>query len=165
MAKPQLFRGEYYLWHHVPSNIAAVIFAIMMTKSRTWFFSALVTGVVFTAQASAHDKTDNLIPSLIQNAFILLVPVFTAQGGAAGLMAMESLAQTSQNTVIAGLFINIIVFGFFMVTTVVFHLRLNKGPTTVSQDPTTLWWQHVMTLCVTSFLIKLRSIFRVIESI
>lgn len=90
---------------------------------------------------------------------------FTVQGGAAGLMAVSSLANMATKIVVVGLFIQIIVFGFFMVTTIVFEVRMNRNPTVESRDPTTTWRQHVYTLYFVSVLIMIRSIFRAVEFI
>lgn len=59
MAELKLFRGEYYLWHYVPSKVAAIIFALLfaalsicllwkMIRSKTWFSIPFVIGTFCT---------------------------------------------------------------------------------------------------------------------
>ncbi|KAF7557966.1 hypothetical protein G7Z17_g243 [Cylindrodendrum hubeiense] len=222
MAELKPYRGGYYLWNYLPSTPAAIIFLILfllitgavawrMYKTKTWFCSVFVIGgmfevIGFAGRATAHDKTDKLMPFVIQNSFILLAPVlfaasiymvlrrviiqahgealsiipvkwltkifvmgdvvsFMVQGSAAGLMATGDNAALGQNIIIGGLFIQIIVFGFFMVTTVIFQTRMRKSPTTESTDPSNPWESQIYMLHACSVLILVRSTFRVIEFI
>nr|XP_036586385.1 RTA1 like protein [Colletotrichum truncatum]KAF6796792.1 RTA1 like protein [Colletotrichum truncatum] len=220
MAELKPYRFGYYLWNYVPNIIAAILFAWIfalltitllwkMCKTKTWYFTAFVIGglfevIGFAARASAHSKTDQLMPFVIQNTFILLAPAlfaasiymilgrviiacngqahslvpmrwltktfvlgdvlsFTVQGGAAGLMATGDNAALGEKIVVAGLFIQIIIFGFFMVTTVVFHFRMSRHATVESQDPEVAWRQRLAILYAVSILIMVRSVFRVAE--
>lgn len=55
MSELKPFRGDYYLWHYLPSIAAAAIFAVIfailtiallwrMCKTRTWYFTAFIIG-------------------------------------------------------------------------------------------------------------------------
>lgn len=88
---------------------------------------------------------------------------FTVQGGAAGLMATGDNAAMGEKIVIAGLLIQIIVFGFFMVVTVVFHKRLMHARTLESQEDGGTWATDLYMLYTVSMLIMVRSIFRMAE--
>lgn len=65
--------------------------------------------------------------------------------------------------IIAGLAIQIIFFGFFMVVTILFYGRMKKNPTPQAQDPTIRWRSHLVVLFVSSILVFIRSVFRVAE--
>ncbi|EON61936.1 hypothetical protein W97_01154 [Coniosporium apollinis CBS 100218] len=90
---------------------------------------------------------------------------FCMQSAGGGIMAAGTLdaMERGEKIVIGGLFLQIIFFGFFVVTTVIFHYRLNKVPTTRSKETDVPWRQHMLALYGTSFLILFRSIFRVVE--
>ncbi|KAL4747097.1 hypothetical protein BDW72DRAFT_197094 [Aspergillus terricola var. indicus] len=93
---------------------------------------------------------------------------FLVQGSGAGMMAMGgSMANTAKGIVIAGLLVQIVVFGFFMVTSVVFDKRMTRCPTSLSMSRNggdgVRWKEHLYPLYAVSLLIMIRSIFRVIE--
>ncbi|KAF9880555.1 rta1 domain-containing protein [Colletotrichum karsti] len=68
-----------------------------------------------------------------------------------------------QIIIIVGLGIQIAFFGFFMAVTMLFHHRINRKPTSASLNIHTPWRQLLQVLYGTSFLIMVRSVFRVIE--
>ncbi|KAH7126449.1 RTA1 like protein-domain-containing protein [Dactylonectria estremocensis] len=94
MAELKPYRGGYYLWKYLPSKAAAIVFLILflvataavawrMYKTKTWYCSVFVIGGMFevigyAARSTAYDKTDKLMPFVIQNSFILLAPVLFA---------------------------------------------------------------------------------------
>jgi hypothetical protein len=84
---------------------------------------------------------------------------FLVQGTGAGMMAMDGMGEMAKGIVIGGLIVQIVVFGFFIITSIVFEKRMNRAPTT--ED--TLWKKHLYPLYAVSGLIMVRSIFRVIE--
>jgi hypothetical protein len=71
--------------------------------------------------------------------------------------------QTGEDIILGGLGIQIIFFGFFVVTTVVFHARMARNPTSRSYAVTGPWRQHVWALYASSALILVRSVFRMAE--
>ncbi|WYZ41141.1 hypothetical protein EsH8_V_000036 [Colletotrichum jinshuiense] len=68
-----------------------------------------------------------------------------------------------QTIIIVGLAIQIAFFGFFMFVTGLFHYRIKCDPTSKSLTITTPWRRLLQVLYGTSFLILVRSVFRVIE--
>lgn len=168
----------------------------------------VVEFIGYSARASATDKTDMLMPFIIQNAFILLPPAlfaatiymclgriirlvggdhlsilrpgivtkvfvtgdvlsFLIQGGSAGLMVMGStnptMAIIGQDMVLAGLAAQLVSFAFFMLTAFIFHLRIRKNPTARSYEVDQSWIRSMYMLYGLSFLIIVRSIFRIVE--
>ncbi|KAF4959581.1 hypothetical protein FSARC_10695 [Fusarium sarcochroum] len=207
MAELKPYKGHYYLWQYVPNQAAAVIFVVLfllgtaaitfrMVQTRTWFTCVFVIGGLFEiigygARAGAHDKTERMMPYVIQNTYILLAPAlfaaaiymclgriirqtqgesrsivpvrwlakifvsgdvisFLVQGGAAGLMATGDNAKLGENMVVCGLMIQILVFGFFIITTIIFQMRMRKAPTALSQDPSNEWTRDIYMLYVSS---------------
>ena len=70
---------------------------------------------------------------------------------------------TGEKVVIAGLFIQIVVFGFFVLSSGIFHARLLKAPTARSYQ--TPWRKHLYALYAARALILVRSVLRAIEYI
>lgn len=88
---------------------------------------------------------------------------FLVQGGASGLMATGNNVKMASNIVVAGLVIQVVMFGLFIVTSIVFEVRMRRSPTTEAFDERINWMSHVRTLYAVSVLILIRSIFRVVE--
>ncbi|KAF4950573.1 hypothetical protein FSARC_13141 [Fusarium sarcochroum] len=65
--------------------------------------------------------------------------------------------------IIAGLWIQLIFFGFFIFVTIMFHRRIHRKPTPASLKVQTPWKTLLTVLYLSSGLIMGRSIFRVIE--
>jgi hypothetical protein len=86
------------------------------------------------------------------------------QGGAAGLMATGNNAGLGNSIVIAGLAIQVISFGLFIVTAVVFQYRINIFPTPESYNNLEVpWKKNLNGLYAMSILVIIRSVFRVVE--
>jgi hypothetical protein len=168
--------------------------------------STIVEVIGFGARAAAHNRTDALMPYIIQNLFILLPPAlfaasiymtlgriinavngghlsiirptwltkifvggdvfsFMVQGGGGGMMAGgdQSKVKLGQNMILGGLGIQLVMFGLFWLTAVLFHLKIRKNPTTESYTIDAKWEQYLGMLYMVSALIMIRSIFRVAE--
>lgn len=70
---------------------------------------------------------------------------------------------TGEHVIIGGLFVQIIFFGLFTITAIVFQTRINKTPTTRSIELKSLWTRHMTALYVASIFILVRSVIRVVE--
>ncbi|KAF4995215.1 hypothetical protein FDECE_12866 [Fusarium decemcellulare] len=91
---------------------------------------------------------------------------FLAQSGGGAMLAMaknKDDVKKGENIIVGGLGIQILFFGFFMVVTLIFHMRIRKQPTQKSFEITTPWKRLLYVLYATSFLILVRSVFRVAE--
>ena len=88
---------------------------------------------------------------------------FLLQAGGASLMASDNTSTRNVGTdvVVAGLFVQIIFFGGFVVTSLIFHLRLRRNPT--PEAPAAPYARHLFALYASSILIFARSIVRVVE--
>ncbi|ESK90510.1 rta1 domain [Moniliophthora roreri MCA 2997] len=77
----------------------------------------------------------------------------------------ETMLHTGEQVTIGGLFIQFIFFGFFMITSFTFHMRIRRDPTSASlthQAPVS-WQKLLLVLYAASGLIMVGSIFRLIE--
>lgn len=90
---------------------------------------------------------------------------FTLQMAGGGTQAAGTLElyELGEKIIVAGLFTQITIFGFFVVTSILFHLRAAKSPTPIMVSGEIPWKRHLYVLYATSALILVRSIFRVIE--
>ncbi|KAM0231295.1 hypothetical protein ACHAPO_008679 [Fusarium lateritium] len=93
------------------------------------------------------------------------VIAFGLQAGGGGIQSAGTLElyELGEKIIIAGLLVQIVVFGFFVVTSFLFHWRLMKCPTPESLRGVVPWQRYLYVLYVSSFLILVRSIFRVVE--
>ena len=74
------------------------------------------------------------------------------------------MANLGSNIVIAGLVTQVISFGLFIVTAVIFQTRIKRLPTPESYNDPDIPWKKLLTgLYAMSTLVIIRSIFRVIE--
>ncbi|KAI9146731.1 Protein RTA1 [Paramyrothecium foliicola] len=91
---------------------------------------------------------------------------FFGQGGGGGLLASAKDKRTQDlgNTVIIiGLAVQVIFFGGFMVVTAIFHKRIAQRPTNKSQNTDAPWEMFLVVLYISSVLIMVRSVFRMVE--
>lgn len=86
---------------------------------------------------------------------------FLMQAGGSGLLVSKnpSTNQIGENITVAGLILQIVFFGLFVVAGCLFHYRM-RGITTSSRVN---WQQYMVALYVVSILIFARSIVRVVE--
>ncbi|KAJ5096325.1 RTA-like protein [Penicillium alfredii] len=98
---------------------------------------------------------------------------FLMQASGAGLMVSGAngsssdggSASTGQNVIIGGLFVQIIFFGFFLVSALLFQHRLTSHSTAASVADHYPWRKHLFALHSSSLLVLVRSIVRVVEYI
>lgn len=90
---------------------------------------------------------------------------FLIQSTGGGLMGSGNFDQkTAQNIVLGGLIVQIVMFGLFAVTTVVFDARIRRWPTAASLRRGGRRWRRTMKmLYATTALILVRSVVRVVE--
>ncbi|KAF5615348.1 rta1 domain protein [Fusarium sp. NRRL 25303] len=96
------------------------------------------------------------------------VASIVAQGLGGGMLAgaeTKSDSDRGQAIIIAGLFIQLVFFGGFMVVAVVFHRRFHRNPIDASLKIQPSWKKLLVVLYSASLLIMVRSVFRVIEYI
>jgi hypothetical protein len=90
---------------------------------------------------------------------------FTLQAGGGGIQSAGSLDlyEIGDKIIIVGLFVQIVFFSFFMITSLVCHRRLASASNLTADQKTIPWRRHLYVLYITSIIILVRSVFRVIE--
>ncbi|KAK0103738.1 hypothetical protein ONS95_005744 [Cadophora gregata] len=86
---------------------------------------------------------------------------FLVQAGGGSMMASASSQNLGKTLVIIGLVLQILFFGLFVTTSIIFHLRLRRSPTSASLRAP--WQKYLWALYAASLLIFIRSIFRIFE--
>lgn len=114
---------------------------------------------------SVHAEKHSLIRiNWLTKIFVMCdVVSFVVQGGASGMMATGNNVKTASNIVVAGLVFQVVMFGLFIVTSIVFEVRMRRSPTTETFGERINWMSQLRTLLAVSALILIRSIFRVVE--
>lgn len=135
-------------------------------------FAASIYMVLSRLARSVHGERHLVIkPRWLTSLFVCGdVFSFLVQAAGGSLLASDSFSkQSAQNIILAGLFIQILLFGLFAVTTVIFHVRMRKWPSAASSGAGTnagVPWQRIVFMMYTvSGLIMVRSISRVIDYI
>ncbi|KAL0575631.1 hypothetical protein V5O48_006356 [Marasmius crinis-equi] len=92
---------------------------------------------------------------------------FLVQSSGAGLMVRAGSTSLGEKIILAGLIIQIVAFGIFIVVSLIFHLRMNKAPTAASrtheQRAAVPWNRMLWVLYTASAFIMIRSVFRFVE--
>ncbi|KAG9518809.1 RTA1-domain-containing protein, partial [Aureobasidium melanogenum] len=90
---------------------------------------------------------------------------FCLQAAGGGIMASGTLQalENGEHITIAGLVIQILFFGFFIIVSITFNIRMARVPTSRSMIISNPWKKHLYTLYGGSALILIRSVFRLIE--
>lgn len=73
--------------------------------------------------------------------------------------------RSGEKIITGGLFLQLLSFGLFVVVAFVFHYRMFHTPTKRGADPSIPWQKHQTALYMSSGLIMVRSIVRVVEYI
>ncbi|KAH8738425.1 RTA1 like protein-domain-containing protein [Ilyonectria robusta] len=146
-----------------------VIQALLLLLGPTLFAASIymVLGrLIVLLEAQKHSF---IRPSRLTKFFVLgdIISIAAQALGGAKLANADTADARSQGEtiIIAGLGVQIIFFGLFIITTVLFHRRINAEPTEKSMTLTVPWRRLLTVLYATSMLILVRSVFRVIEYI
>lgn len=83
-----------------------------------------------------------------------------------GLLATAKTPSDQENgnrVILLGLGIQVVFFGGFMMVITIFHYRIVKRPTNISQTTTAPWLKFIYLMYTASMLIMIRSVFRMVE--
>jgi hypothetical protein len=83
-------------------------------------------------------------------------------GGGIQATGGTSSLKTGANITVAGLFVQLVFFGIFIVVASTFHIRMRSHTRVAGRIP---WEKHMLSLFAASLIIMVRSIFRVAEYI
>ncbi|KAL3487864.1 RTA-like protein [Aspergillus germanicus] len=90
---------------------------------------------------------------------------FLLQGAGGGIQSSGNMDsyKTGERIIVVGLFIQIFFFGFFIIVASHFYWKLQRFPIPRASSPDIPWRKHLHVLYMASFLIMVRSVFRLAE--
>ncbi|KAI1624899.1 RTA1 like protein-domain-containing protein [Exophiala viscosa] len=153
-------------WH--TDQIGPYIVQSMFILLAPVLYAASIYMVLGRLTRSVHGERFSVVhPRWITRLFVLGdFLALNVQGNGAGLMAKQKTQKIGQGIVVAGLFVQLMIFGFFIVVAAVFHVRMRRSRAKEPRSSTDIpWRQGLAMLYACSGLIIVRSIFRVVEYI
>ncbi|CRK19219.1 hypothetical protein BN1708_012563 [Verticillium longisporum] len=166
----QVIGYAFRIWGHFnPESVMAFAIQGTFILVAPALFAASIYMILGRLIRTCRAEHLSLIPvNWVTRIFVLGdVIAFTVQASGAGLSAAGDydLFKLGEKVIIGGLFVQIVFFGFFVCTSVLFQHRLTRSPTPVSIEGRLPWKRHLYVLYGTSAIILVRSIFRVVEYI
>ncbi|KAJ5675695.1 RTA1 domain protein [Penicillium macrosclerotiorum] len=133
-------------------------------------FAASIYMILGRLIRSLNASSNSIIrPSWLTKIFVTGdVISFLMQCGGGGFLAnakTEAKVEMGEHMILGGLFVQIFFFGFFIIVSVVFHRRMLATPLNFTMATTIPWTRCMKVLYTVSFLIMIRSIYRVAEYI
>jgi hypothetical protein len=156
--------------HSHPSSKNAYIVQTMLILLAPILFAATI--YMFMGRlvlASGHTKASIIRPTWLTKIFLGGdILCFLVQAAGASFLVKTDASQSTKNLgkyiILAGLVIQLIVFGFFLVVAAIFHLRAGKAERLeIGTVKMFNWQKYMVTLYIVSGLVTVRNIFRVAE--
>jgi hypothetical protein len=156
------------IWSHFDDTaIGGFVMQAILILIAPALYAASIYMILGRLIRALHAEPVSIIPVKWMTKVFVIGDVlsFLLQAGGGGIQAAGTLElyDIGEKVIIVGLFIQIFMFGFFLVTTVVFHSRFRRSDSSVRQQPLVRWKRHLTVLYVASAIILMRSIFRVVE--
>ncbi|KAK2603315.1 hypothetical protein N8I77_009780 [Diaporthe amygdali] len=160
----------YYgrIWSHFDTTvIGGFVLQSLLILVAPALFAASVYMILGRTIRAVHAEHHSVIPiKWLTKLFVVGdIVSFFAQGGGGGIQAAGTLKlyEAGEKIILVGLFLQIIMFGIFIVSAIVFHRRTVLRPTIEAREGPVQWKNHIWTLYCVSCLIMVRSAFRVAE--
>jgi hypothetical protein len=105
-------------------------------------------------------------PTRVTKIFVIGdVLAFFMQAGGGGMMAKADKAEMGKNVMLAGLFVQLLFFGFFVIISLIFYFRMRSSPArfSIPQYGRFGWPALFKLLACAAVIIIARCVFRVIE--
>ncbi|RAK98147.1 RTA1 domain-containing protein [Aspergillus ibericus CBS 121593] len=131
-------------------------------------FSASIYMILGRIIRLVHGDSRSLIgPSWLTKIFVTGdVLSFFIQSGGGGMMASAKSASSvslGNKIIVIGLIVQLVFFGFFIIVSMVFHLRMRSSPTPTSLAISPPWYTYMRVLYAASVFVMVRSVYRVVE--
>ncbi|MCJ1397702.1 hypothetical protein MMC11_000898 [Xylographa trunciseda] len=145
-----------------------IIQALLLLVAPALFAASIYMQLGRIVLATKGEKYSLIRRTWLTKVFVMGdVLAFSVQAAGGGIMAGGTVASynNGQKIVVVGLILQIVFFGFFTVVAFVFNSRLRSASTKTVMDTGTTYQKHLNALYISSLLIMVRSIFRVVEYI
>ncbi|VUC23424.1 unnamed protein product [Clonostachys rosea] len=144
-----------------------IIQALLLLLGPTMFAASIYMILGRMIRLLEAEELSFIRPSWLTKFFLVgdIISIAAQGFGGTKLSKAETPADRNQGEtiIIAGLGVQIAFFGLFIITTLVLHRRINRDPTPKSARLTVPWRRLLAVLYVTSMLILVRSVFRLVE--
>ncbi|KAH6643427.1 RTA1 like protein-domain-containing protein [Truncatella angustata] len=157
------------IWsHYSPTALGGFIMqAILILVAPALYAASIYMILGRLVRALRAERLSVVSPRWMTRIFVIGdVISFSLQAGGGGIQAGGSLKmyELGEKIIIVGLFVQIVMFGLFVVTAILFHRRQSRyGVHHSSTEHSIPWKKHLWVLYSVSTLILIRSIFRVVE--
>ncbi len=155
------------LGHYHKDQIGPYIIQSILILVSPALFAATIYMTLSRAMRSTAATHHSIIKAKWLTTFFVTGDVvsFFVQGGGGGIIAQggQDSANMGKDIILAGLFIQIILFCLFFVSAITFHSRLRKMPTSESLDRNLHCERMLQVLYVDSALVLVRNTVRVVE--
>lgn len=155
------------LGHYNNKSKPAYIMQSVLILVAPALFAATIYMTLGRLMRTAHSEKHSIIPARWLTKIFVIGDVisFFIQGGGGGIMASggPSKIKTGQDIILGGLFFQVGIFGLFILSAVIIHVRMKKYPTSKSCDPDLMWEKMLIVLYTVSGLIMVRNIVRIVE--
>ncbi|KAK6858739.1 RTA1 like protein [Apiospora arundinis] len=158
------------IWsHYKPDAIGGFVMQAILILVAPALYAASIYMILGHLIRTLNASSLSLLPVAQMTKIFVTGDVvsFTLQAGGGGIQSAGTLDlyNLGEKIIIVGLFVQIVVFGFFVVTVILFHRRYVKEEGLSSGDigQVVHWRRHLWVLYFVCALILIRSIFRVIE--
>ncbi|KAK0722617.1 RTA1 like protein-domain-containing protein [Lasiosphaeria miniovina] len=156
------------VWSHFDDTaIGAFVIQAILILVAPALYAASIYMILGRLIRVLHAEQLSIIPVRWMTKMFVIGDVlsFFLQAGGGGIQAAGTLElyDIGEKIIIVGLFVQICMFGFFLVTTVAFHLRFRQAKDDAARQTPIPWKRHLTVLYVVSAVIMVRSLFRVVE--
>ncbi|KAI4108130.1 MAG: hypothetical protein LQ339_002402 [Xanthoria mediterranea] len=153
--------------HSSPESLVPFIIQSLFVLVAPALFAASIYMTLGRLIRAVHAESLSVVRVSWLTKLFVCGDVFTffIQGGGGGIMASHDpdKVKLGENIILGGLFLQIIIFGLFVVASIVFHVRLQKRPTREAYAGDVKWQKMLWVLYAVSAIILVRNIFRVVE--
>ncbi|KAF4962771.1 hypothetical protein FSARC_9175 [Fusarium sarcochroum] len=150
---------NYSLGPYIIQSLLVLVAPVIIVASIYMFFGRIIRVTEGGSRSVIRER-------LLTVTFVCSdIFAFLVQSTGAGMMAKEDAdaQEAGKYITVGGLILQLIMFGFFIVISVVWHVRIHRQPTPASHNALNLWRKHMLVLYVTSILVMIRSVFRLVE--
>lgn len=138
---------------------------LLILLAPIWFAAAIYMMLGRVLTASGYSDLSVIQPAWITRIFVAgdILCFLVQVAGASRLVPRDATPKdlkTGENIILAGLALQILIFVFFLVVAVVFHIRYRRQFFRVNEK---ILERYLWSLYITSLLVSVRNVFRLIE--
>lgn len=153
------------IWSHSdPLNIGGYIMQSTLILIAPARFTTSIYLILPRIIRALNGESLSILPIRSVKRFFIICDIISLvlQAGGGGIEGNGN-GDLGRRLIVGGLFVQIFMFGFFFVISIPFNRRISEQPTALALSSTIKWKRHFFILYITSILILVRTIFRIVE--